>query len=72
MMSFAQANKKPSKFSHKCGVKLIKPDKYGRIYIPALFRKIIGDAHLFPYMEDGELRFAIIKVEDGFLEDDER
>ncbi|WP_456469375.1 hypothetical protein [Archaeoglobus sp.] len=70
MISSTQTYKRRSKFSHN-GIKLIKPDKFGRIYIPAFYRRIIGDAHLFPYMENGELRFAIVKVEDDFKEVDE-
>jgi len=49
------------------GQKLVKIDKYGRIYIPKVIRDFFQGYRFFVLVSDGKIILDPIKLEDGFV-----
>ncbi len=55
----------------KQGQKLLKFDRNGKIYFPALYRRIFRGYHFYLEIENGKLVLDPVKVDDGFKEVEE-
>ncbi|KUJ94012.1 MAG: hypothetical protein XD40_0833 [Archaeoglobus fulgidus] len=56
---------------HSKPQKLIRIDNSGKLYVPALIRKLFRDYRFFVYVEDGKLVFDPVKIDDVFEEVEE-